>query len=470
VQPSRPGGDGTRGRRVRLALYVAATVFLPLIALGFLIIELSDADEASVYRRIVVLAAATAGAVTYLSIRLTLRSTTSAIAAVSERARAVSAGHIGRFEPVPEDGPRETAELARAFNEMFARVREYVDELERSQHEFRRAISRLGDAFASTHDRETIMEVAVEASALVVGARAAVFWVNEGNELRAARAYGEARIREPIAVGEGLAGAVAADGWPRIGQPEQRAPAEPHLEFGMAVPVVSEGKRFGVLGVYGRSTDLDYDADDLAALRSLARQAEAAIVNTFLHEEAQRLSVTDGLTGLTNRREFERRANEELERSGRFSEPFSIVLADLDAFKQVNDTYGHAAGDAVLIEVSRRLAEATREVDVVARLGGEELAALLPRTDLQGGMELARKLRAAVAASPVRFQGKDLAISASFGVSSYPECGIDVSTLLQAADAALYRAKEAGKNRVEPAAVAVLASRPRRRRTSRGRS
>src|SRR5947207_432546 len=129
-------------------------------------------------------------------------------------------------------------------------------------------------------------------------------------------------------------------------------------------------------------------------------QAETAIENTFLYEEATRLSITDGLTGLWNRRLFDLRINDVLQRAIRFQEPFGLMLVDLDHFKNVNDRYGHQAGDAVLVELARRLSDATREVDVVTRFGGEEFALILPKTPVQGTLRLAEKVREVVSNEP----------------------------------------------------------------------
>src|SRR4029077_5646301 len=109
-----------------------------------------------------------------------------------------------------------------------------------------------------------------------------------------------------------------------------------------------------------------------------------------------RLSITDGLTGLWNRRLFDLRINEELQRAVRFQEPFGLLLIDLDHFKRVHARFGHQAGDAVLVELARRLTDATREVDVVTRFGGEEFALILPKTPVQGTMRLAAKVREVV--------------------------------------------------------------------------
>jgi diguanylate cyclase (GGDEF)-like protein len=170
-----------------------------------------------------------------------------------------------------------------------------------------------------------------------------------------------------------------------------------------------------------------------------------------LHEETRRLSITDGLTGVWNRRHFDMRCAEEVDRSVRFGDPFAIVLADLDWFKQVNDVHGHQAGDAVLVELAERLTAGSRDVDLVARYGGEEFAMILPRTDVDGAVRLARKLRETVAATPFPVGADVLDITMSVGVAVFPRHGGTAKEVVAAADAALYRAKAAGKNRVEAA-------------------
>jgi two-component system, cell cycle response regulator len=179
------------------------------------------------------------------------------------------------------------------------------------------------------------------------------------------------------------------------------------------------------------------------------RQAETAIENSFLYEEAVRLSLTDGMTGLWNRRNFDLRLEAELSRALRFSEPFAVVFVELDQMKAVNDRYGHQAGDTVLIELARRLTEAVREVDVVARWGGDEFTLLLPKTGLAGALRLAEKIRSAVGDAPFRIDSGSLDITISVGVAAYPEHGSAGKDLVAAADGAMYRAKARGRNRVE---------------------
>ena len=172
-----------------------------------------------------------------------------------------------------------------------------------------------------------------------------------------------------------------------------------------------------------------------------------------MHAEVARQAVTDELTGLANNRRFGEALQRELERAERFGHPLGLVMIDLDDFKEVNDTHGHLQGDAVLREVADVLRSHSRAVDEPARYGGEELAIVLPETDLAGTRLLAERIRAAVAerAVPHVNDGDPLHITASFGIASFPVDGTDRDGLIEAADSALYRAKRGGKNRVEAA-------------------
>jgi diguanylate cyclase (GGDEF)-like protein len=159
-----------------------------------------------------------------------------------------------------------------------------------------------------------------------------------------------------------------------------------------------------------------------------------------------------------NRRHFDLRAAEEVRRAKRFGDPFSLVLLDIDDFKQVNDRFGHQAGDAVLVEIAARLTSEVREVDTVARYGGEEFCLLLPRTDGDGARRLAEKARAQIADRPVALHdGREQTVTVSAGVATHPDDGDSVVSLLTAVDRALYGAKRAGKNRVEVAGTRTIA-------------
>jgi diguanylate cyclase (GGDEF)-like protein len=159
------------------------------------------------------------------------------------------------------------------------------------------------------------------------------------------------------------------------------------------------------------------------------------------------LAVTDGLTGLKNRRAFQEKLQEEVRRVARYSASLSLLLLDVDHFKQFNDTFGHLAGDSVLRDVARLLEEISRSTDFVARYGGEEFVILLPNTDKQGSLVLAEKVRKAVE----RRDWRDRPISVSIGVATMAAANGDGMALVKEADAALYYSKKNGRNCVHHA-------------------
>jgi two-component system cell cycle response regulator len=432
---------------LRLIGWVVATVLLPLVAVAALVPMVVDTPDERLLLRVGLCLAVIASVVAYASLFVAYRAVARASEAMTARARGVAVGHLGA-DPLPVSGPRELARLGRAFNDMLTTVRAYVEERDRTQGEFRHSVQRLGAALSGSHDVDAISEVTVETARLVTRCRTALLWVVEDDKLMPREIDGEGRVRGALAIGEGLAGVAAATATPRSG--DERAPGEPHHEHGMAAPLLVRDKVWGVLAVYGRVQDTSpYSLDDVVTLTTLARQAETAIENVDLHAEATRLALTDPLTGLANRRELERRMALEIERADRFGEPFSLALLDLDDFKLVNDTYGHPAGDAVLVEVARRLRGITREVDLVARSGGEELAVLLPRADGATAARAAMRIRRVIAARPVQVGAEAIRVTCSVGLASHPDHGSTAYALVAAADEALYRAKAAGKNRVE---------------------
>jgi diguanylate cyclase (GGDEF)-like protein len=191
----------------------------------------------------------------------------------------------------------------------------------------------------------------------------------------------------------------------------------------------------------------------LGVLIATLLAAELARVISRPHEralgrlrETEIISMTDALTGIPNRRFLEATLAEESKRASRYGRPFSLLMVDVDRFKQVNDTHGHAKGDRVLFDVAARITAAVRhDLDTVARFGGEEFTVVLPETDPNGALVVAEKIRATVAEHP---SVDGLIITVSVGVASSPEDGTDPTTLLGRADAALYEAKRSGRDRV----------------------
>lgn len=180
---------------------------------------------------------------------------------------------------------------------------------------------------------------------------------------------------------------------------------------------------------------------------------EAEIAERRRAEQAlQQLAIRDPLTGAYNRREMERQLAEELARSARYRRPLSVLMLDVDHFKAVNDTHGHQVGDEVLRSLASRLRQAVRRADVVARYGGEEFLVILPETTLPQALGLAERIRFDVAQHTMALiHGEALRITVSIGVAAFPDHGADADSLCRSADAALYAAKQSGRNRVEAA-------------------
>jgi diguanylate cyclase (GGDEF)-like protein len=192
-------------------------------------------------------------------------------------------------------------------------------------------------------------------------------------------------------------------------------------------------------------------------LAMLALQAAEAIVRTRLYETAEKLATTDGLTGLLNRRTFNQQLEARVKEAQRYHRPMSLLLMDIDHFKKVNDTHGHPAGDAVLRSVAAIAQKQARETDVVARYGGEEMALILPETDMKGALAIAERIRKAVEVAAHAIEGGTLKVTLSIGVSTWPQGGTTEAELLESCDKALYRAKQSGRNRVELARTRAAA-------------
>ena len=188
---------------------------------------------------------------------------------------------------------------------------------------------------------------------------------------------------------------------------------------------------------------------DAHAARELGVIAAGALETAWAVQEATERARTDQLTGIANRRHFNEMFARMLGETDRYGGSAALVLADLDFFKKVNDTYGHEAGDAVLIAVAHALAGERRTTDFAARIGGEEIAVLLPQTDVQGAREVAERLRARVESLVVRTRETEIRVTASFGVAMYTARSGAGPRLFERADKALYAAKHAGRNRVE---------------------
>jgi diguanylate cyclase (GGDEF)-like protein len=323
-------------------------------------------------------------------------------------ARAAHGIAHGRFsERVPVRGGDEFALLGDAFNDMAAQLEARVIELQAERGRLADAVSRVGKALAATHDLEQLLRVIAETAVEATGAAGA--WLS-------------------------------ADGGMTVASGEPDAPGER-----FELPLTAGAETLGMLVIVGES----FDEEQRETARSLASHAAVALDNARLHRLVERQALVDGLTGVANRRRCEEALNAEVARAERLGTPLSLVLADLDDFKAVNDLHGHATGDEVLRSFAAVLRATVRESDVAGRWGGEEFMLLLPGADGAGAAQLADRIRLALAAHPVTdAEGATFGVSCSFGVAEHRP-GTDPGALFASADRALYRAKRAGKDRVE---------------------
>jgi diguanylate cyclase (GGDEF)-like protein len=214
------------------------------------------------------------------------------------------------------------------------------------------------------------------------------------------------------------------------------------------VPLRSHEKMLGVLTVDNRDNQRPFSTADVGPLATLADYAAIGITNARLYAEVQLQSMTDGLTGIFNRRHFFVLAEREFQRAVRFGRPLSVIMLDIDDFKLVNDTHGHAVGDQVIVEVARLCRTSIRAVDILGRYGGEEFVFVLPETSASGARQLAERLRQRMADTPFNTSSGPVSCTASLGVASTAGEPEDVAALVANADAALYAAKAGGRNRV----------------------
>ncbi|WP_426565777.1 diguanylate cyclase [Angustibacter sp. McL0619] len=383
------------------------------------------------------------------------------VLALTEAAERVARGDLSTR--LPSSGQDELGRLSGAFNHMTDELELKITELERSRNLLRENVARLGDTLERTHDLEGLLGTVLSAAASATESQRATAWLVEGGSVvaRASVPAGAPRaIVRRLPLGGDLAGEVAVDGMPRrLGHGHEDSttvlggPA-------LAAPLRRGHHTVGVIVVEREPSQPAYDSDAEAMLVSLAGPAGIAVDNVLLHREAQRLSVTDPLTGAGNLRHMTTTLAREVERASRFERPLSVLLLDLDHFKNVNDTYGHTVGDAVLRELARRLASVVREVDTVARYGGEEFVVVTPETDTEGAEHLAERICEAVREEPFIVGDDSVDVTVSVGISSLPMHGTASGDLVRAADDGLYAAKRAGRNQwqvapgVQPAPTA----------------
>ncbi|MGF1648376.1 MAG: diguanylate cyclase [Kineosporiaceae bacterium] len=446
---------------------------------------------------LVLVAAALAGAVALATVTVTRGVTR--LADVTRRLSARSSGPLGTAPA--GDLVADLRDLAGAPEPEVRSVTATIDDLLRLAQESQAgavratasvvdAFGRFGAALDRSPEQEGLLRSVAEAALLAADARLAVVSFT-------ATAGGDRETAAPAAAGERTVAVFLAGGaaWSRqdgtpvlltgepdgidLTDPDDLAAATTGLRLlrdlaahavatGRAVSAELPGEGSGVVAPLRMPTGPDgpggaagyvavardagapaLEPAALGQLSTLARHAGAALLNVRRHHLAARQSITDPLTGIGNLRLLTQTLGREVERAARFGHSLSVLMLDLDHFKAVNDTHGHARGDQVLAELARRLARCVRDIDTVARYGGEEFCLVLPETSPDGAEIVARRVLAAVSGAPFPVPGgPSLHVTVSIGVAAFPEHGRTGGEVMRAADRALYAAKRTGRDKV----------------------
>jgi diguanylate cyclase (GGDEF)-like protein len=325
--------------------------------------------------------------------------------------------------------------------------RELAGALERAEEEGRR--SRIFGELAGSIDLDEVLSRTLEAAGALGGADAALLMLPDpqgGKPLVATLGLSVEEAERHAITGppDGrLARSITMSyTYPELEREAQEG--EGIIHAGLAVPLPGESGTLGYLTVFTRSKGHSYADDEVRQLETLALRAGPAIENARRFREARQLADLDALTGLHNRRFFHETLSRECARAHRYERKLSLIIFDLDDFKEVNDRIGHLAGDSVLSEAAERVRGVVRTADVACRVGGDEFGVILPESSLEDADQLYRRIQNAVSSRPIGQAGK---LYLSAGVAEL-RAEDDPVAFFQRADDALYRAKEAGKGRV----------------------
>lgn len=350
---------------------------------------------------------------------------------------------------VPVDGNDELAKLSTTLNQMAAGLQR--------RHEDAELLDRLGQTLQACRDLdEAHGAVARFGARLFPRHSGALYFISASRNLAEMTASwgapADAECKEVISPDDCWALREA-----RIHhwcQEEDSMPCthlcEPAPTASVCLPLTSTDESMGVLTLATRNGDGDFTEYEQLLASSMADQIKLTLGNLKLRETLRAQSIRDPLTGLFNRRYLEETLERDLHRAMRSGAPLALVMLDLDHFKRFNDNFGHDAGDLMLKRIGTLLMESLRRSDVASRWGGEEFMLILAGADVTLAQRRAEKIRAAIAAQEFTYRKEAMGhITASFGVAAFPEHAEQRDDLMRLVDEALYRAKHAGRNRVE---------------------
>jgi diguanylate cyclase (GGDEF)-like protein len=346
--------------------------------------------------------------------------------------------------------PETSQQLVRAVDEMRHKMDELAQDLsealERAERETRR--NRLFGELGGSIDLEEVMDRVLDAAMELPGVDAAMMVVEGQGGVPAVATRGMTEKESAKPPTSGVAGALSGTITVsyRYGR-DQDAASEELIRGGVFIPLVGRDRRaIGTLSLFWRQADHELNSQEIEQAESIAESSMPAIENARRYGEARKLAETDALTALYNQRYFHETLRREVMRAQRYERSLALIVFDLDDFKRINDEIGHLAGDRVLSQAAERLREAVRSVDVACRIGGDEFAVILPESGAGDADQLYRRVHNAMRGTALGPDGQRLRVSA--GIAEL-EHGDTSASLFERADAALYRAKDLGKDRVD---------------------
>jgi len=375
------------------------------------------------------------------------RQLTMPVVAVTLAAEQAARGDLSVRLPVVRTD--EVGRLAQSFNHMAGELEQRLMEIKHSRDLLTDNVQRLGDALQRTHDLDGLLATVCAISASTTESVRATAWLVEGSSMVARVAWPPESLRSSagrVPMEGTLMGRVVSTGLPAWmeGQDRSASLGGPVL----CAPLQRGSDRLGALVVERRPGSSAYDTESGASLVAITGPAGVAMDNALLHRQAQRLSVFDPLTGVGNLRMLTTTLAAEVDRAKYFDRCCSLLIVDIDHFRDVNTQHGHTAGDQVLAGVAARIAASVRTVDRVARYGGEEFAVVCPELDPESAVAAAEKVWRAVRDQPFVVGETSIVVRVSIGVATWPQQVGTSTELLRAADDAVAHAKVLGRDQV----------------------